>query len=390
MSDVPLGAFLSGGLDSSTVVALMAEFSGRPVKTFAIGFEESDYSEIEDARGVAKQFGTDHQEMVVKPSALDILSNLVWHLDEPFGDSSAVPTYYVCQAARQHVTVALSGDGGDEVFAGYNRYKEIDRYTNMLKIPNWIRHGIIKPLTEILPFTWPGWNLLRAAGQIRNGGLPLGFGIYPYIQDHVYTTDFQKELGNYNPYGQIERILEKSKHLDPVSRFQHLDTIQYLPGDILTKVDRMSMANSLEVRSPLLDYTLVEFMATLPSSLKLQNGVSKYIFRKLCGRILPPSVLTKRKQGFAIPKDHWFKNELRSSAEEILLSSRTLSRGYFRKEILKRMLKHHATGQRDYSTWIWCLIVLEMWFRIFMDQHDFYYTSESRPGRNLNIPVYRA
>jgi asparagine synthase (glutamine-hydrolysing) len=368
MSDVPLGAFLSGGLDSSTIVALMTEFSERPVQTFTIGFEESDYSELEDARVVARYLGTEHHETIVKPSALDILPDLVWHLDEPFGDSSAVPTYYVCRAARQHVTVALSGDGGDEVFAGYTRYQELEHYINMLRVPAWFRRGIIKPLTRATPFTWPGWNYLYAMGTLRDSGLPTGLGLYPYIQEQIYTPDLKRQLRAYDHFEPMKQLLQQARHLDPVSRYQYLDTLQYLPADILTKVDRMSMANSLEVRSPLLDITLVEYMATLPVSLKLRDGVSKYILRQLCGRLLPPAVLTKRKQGFAIPKDRWFQHELRTSAEAILLDPHTLARGYFCKKTMARLLRHHATGQRDYSTWIWCLIVLEMWFRCFLDE----------------------
>jgi len=332
-----------------------------------VGFEESDYSELEDARLVAKHLGTDHYEMMVKPSALDILPDLVWHLDEPFGDSSAVPTYYVCRAARQHVTVALSGDGGDEVFAGYTRYLEMDRYKRMFKVPAWIRRGIIRPLTQGLPFTWPGWNYLYAMGELRDKGLPFGLGMYPYIHGKLYTPDFREELRRYDPFESTDRILRQTEHLDPVSRYQYLDTLQYLPADILPKVDRMSMANSLEVRSPLLDYKLVEYMATLPVSLKLNNGVAKYVLRKFSETLLPSSVLSKKKQGFALPKDRWFREELRTAAEEILLDTRTLSRDYFCKETVKRLLQHHSTGRRDYSTWIWCLIVLEIWFRTFMD-----------------------
>lgn len=367
MSDVPLGAFLSGGLDSSMVVALMAQLVDRPVRTFTIGFEESDYSELEDARVVAKHLGTDHHEMVVKPSALDILPDLVWYLDEPFGDSSAVPTYYVCRAAREHVTVALSGDGGDEVFAGYTRYQQLDRYRRMQQVPAWLRRGLIAPLARALPFTWPGWNYLYAMGRVGREGLPVGLGVYPYIQDKIFTSDFKAQLRDADPLETTKQILSHGGHLDPVSRFQYLDTLQYLPSDILTKVDRMSMGNSLEVRAPLLDYTLVEYVATLPVSLKLRDGVSKYIFRKVATRLLPPSVLSKRKQGFAIPKDRWFQRELRAFAEEILLDRRALARGYFREATLRRMLEHHTTGRRDYSTWIWCLVVLEMWHRVFVD-----------------------
>jgi asparagine synthase (glutamine-hydrolysing) len=367
LSDVPLGAFLSGGLDSSVVVALMTQFSDRPVQTFTIGFEEAAYSELEDARVVARYLGTDHHEMIVKPAAFDILPRLVWHLDEPFGDSSAVPTYYVCQAARQHVTVALSGDGGDEVFAGYMRYQELQRYQRMTRLPAWMKHGIIQPLTAALPFTWPGWNYLYAMGELAADALPSGLGIYPYIQEKLYSPDFQAHLHMHQPHASAQRLLRQVAHLDPISRYQYVDTLQYLPADILNKVDRMSMANSLEVRSPLLDVTLVEYMATLPATLKLRDQVSKYILRKFCGRILPDSVLTKRKQGFALPKDHWFQKELRTAAEDLLLDRKTLIRGYFQPRTLRRLLQQHATGRRDYSVWIWCLIVLEMWFRMFLD-----------------------
>ena len=370
MSDVPLGAFLSGGLDSSAVVALMARMSERPVQTFTIGFEESGYSELEDAKIVAKHLGTDHHELMVKPSAVDVLPDLVWHLDEPFGDSSAVPTYYVCRAARQHVTVALSGDGGDEVFAGYTRYQDLQRYETMLRVPSWFRRGIVKPLARALPFTLPGWNYLHAMGNLGKGESIPQLGIFPYVQEALYSADFKRQLGACNAFDVTDALLARAAHLDPVSRYQYLDTLQYLPADILTKVDRMSMANSLEVRSPLLDYTLVEYMATLPASFKLRGNVSKYIFRNVCGRILPPSILAKRKQGFAIPKDRWFQKELRTSSEEILLDARTLGRGYFRPDTLRRLLNHHATGKRDYSTWIWCLLVLEIWFRLFLDDQE--------------------
>src|SRR5438876_4075603 len=179
ISDVPLGAFLSGGLDSSTVVALMAELSSRPVKTFPIGFEEPDYSEREDARRVARHLGTDHHEMIVKPAALDVLPDLVWHLDEPFADSSALATYYVCQAARQHVTVALSGDGGDEVFAGYVQYQQLDQWRRLRRIPGWIRRGVLPSLSRAVPFTWPGWNAVYAAGRLGDDGIAPNVGVYP-------------------------------------------------------------------------------------------------------------------------------------------------------------------------------------------------------------------
>ncbi len=367
ISDVPLGAFLSGGLDSSTVVALMAELSSRPVKTFSIGFEETDYSELEDARRVARHLGTDHHEMIVKPAALDVLPDLVWHLDEPFADSSALATYYVCQAARQHVTVALSGDGGDEVFAGYVQYQQLDQWRRLRRIPGWIRRGVLPSLSRAVPFTWPGWNAVYAAGRLGDDGIAPNVGVYPYIRDQLVTDELMAQLDGYDPFERSRRLTREAGRLDPVSRSQYLDTLQYLPADILTKVDRMSMANSLEVRAPLLDYTLVEYVATLPVSLKLRGTLSKYLLRKVGERLLPAATLTKAKQGFGIPKDLWFRKTLRPFAEEILLDRQSLARGYFRKDALTRMLRHHATGRRDYSTWIWSLIVLETWCRLFLD-----------------------
>jgi asparagine synthase (glutamine-hydrolysing) len=224
-------------------------------------------------------------------------------------------------------------------------------------------------LAGVLPYTWPGWNYLYAMGKVTAEGIPYRLGLYPYIQTQLYTPDLTRQLRDHDPCQLAEQWLRQAAHLDPVSRYQYLDTLQYLPADILTKVDRMSMANSLEVRSPLLDPTVVEYMATLPVTLKLRGHVSKYILRKLGGRLLPSSVLTKRKQGFAIPAEHWFQKELRTFAEDVLLDPRTLARGYFRPQTVRRLLQQHAAGQRDYSTWIWCLMVLEMWFRLFLDDH---------------------
>jgi asparagine synthase (glutamine-hydrolysing) len=222
-------------------------------------------------------------------------------------------------------------------------------------------------LTGLLPFTWPGWNYLYAVGDLRDGALPSGLGIYPYIQSKVYSADLISQIGEYDAFAQTEELGCQVAHLDPITRYQYLDTRQYLPDDILTKVDRMSMANSLEVRAPLLDYQVVEFMAALPLNYKIRDGVSKRILRQVCGRMLPASVLKKRKQGFALPKGQWFQKELRGAAEEILLDRKTLSRGYFRQDTLEQILRHQARGVRDYSTWIWCLMVLEIWHRLFFD-----------------------
>jgi asparagine synthase (glutamine-hydrolysing) len=228
---------------------------------------------------------------------------------------------------------------------------------------------VLGRLADLLPFEAPGWNHLYAAGHAEPQRFPGGVDLFfPYIRDRLYSAETLRLLKGLNPSEESDRFMKGHVYADPVSRFQYFDTMQYLPGDILAKVDRMSMANSLEVRSPLLDYTVVEYMATLPVSFKLRQGVSKYVLRRVAEKLLPAAVLAKRKQGFALPKDQWFQGELREAATEILLDPKTLSRRYFRESTIKRMLQHHATGRRDYSTWIWCLVILEMWFRVFLDE----------------------
>jgi len=371
ISDVPLGAFLSGGVDSSAVVAMMAAEGGPRVKTFTVGFDEAGYSEIEDARAVARHLGTDHHEETVRPDAMSILPELVWHYDEPFGDSSMVPTWYVCQMARRHVTVALSGDGGDELFAGYTRYRRALEERRLDWIPEPLKRRVLAPLAEALPAGAPARNRLYATAHhsALTGGYDLG--LYPYIKSWLYAPAMRAEVGNGGgnggaslPAGLTVADLEP---LDLVSRLQWIDTVAYLPDDILTKVDRASMAHSLEARAPLLDYTLVDFMARVPSNLKLRDGVSKHLFRKLLAKHLPEAVFTKRKQGFAVPKGEWFRRDLRATARERLLDPRTLARGYFRPERVREVLELHEAGRRDYSDWIWCLLILEEWHRTFID-----------------------
>ena len=365
ISDVPLGAFLSGGLDSSAVVAMMASLGGPRVKTFTIGFDEPGYSEAEDARLVARHLGTDHSEYVVKPEAIGILPDLVWHFDEPFGDSSMVPTWYVCRMARREVTVALSGDGGDELFAGYTRYHRAVAEQRSW-IPGPLRRRLLQPMVDALPVETPARNRLYAMAHHSDMAPGYGLGLYPYIKSWLYAPEMRRG------HNGGERIPDdvtcaELEGVDLVSRLQWMDTMSYLPDDILTKVDRASMAHSLEVRAPLLDYTLVDFMGAVPSSLKLNGGVSKVLFKRLLARYLPESVLTKRKQGFAVPKGAWFQKQLRETARERLLDRRTLERGYFRPEAVRDVLRHHESGRRDYSDWIWCLLVLEEWHRLFLD-----------------------
>ncbi len=367
ISDVPLGAFLSGGVDSSAVVAMMARASSRPVKTFTIGFEEKGYSEIDDARIVSRHLGTEHREYIVKPEAIAILPDLVWHYDEPFGDSSAIPTYYVCQMARRNVTVALSGDGGDELFAGYTRYREALSRRSWGLLPSVVRSRLLAPIAETLPPEWPGRNRLYALAHHSTDAPGYGLGIYPYVKEWLYTPELRSAIAASDPGAGAVRLPRGMRSLDLLSRLQYLDTTRYLPDDILAKVDRASMAHSLEVRAPLLDYELVEYAAGIPPALKLRGGTTKYLFKRLLSRLLPESVFSKPKQGFAVPKGAWFRRELRLAARERLLDGRTLARGYFRRGAVEQLLASHEAGRRDYSDWIWCLLVLEEWHRAFCD-----------------------
>ena len=370
LSDVPVGAFLSGGLDSSAVVGMMAQLSSEPVRTYTIGFEEQGFSEIEDARVIARHFGTLHHELFVRADAIAILPDLVWHLDEPFGDSSAVPSYYVAKLAAQHVKVVLSGDGGDELFAGYTRYQKAMETRPWRWIPRAVRRRLIGSVASSLPIDWPGRNHLYEIGHLTRDSSPESLGIYPYIKERIYSPAMRAELNaSRRTPGAAVAVEEepRSRALDRLSRLQYLDTTQYLPDDILVKVDRTTMAHSLESRAPLLDHLLVSYVATLPPSWKLRGSVSKYLFRQMVARYLPPSALKKKKQGFGIPGGAWFRSDLKEHARERLLDRRALDRGYFDRQTLDRLLTSHAAGRRDYSGWIWCLLVLEEWHRAFID-----------------------
>jgi asparagine synthase (glutamine-hydrolysing) len=371
VSDVPVGAFLSGGLDSSAVVGMMAELMTEPVRTYTIGFTEEGFSEIEDARVVARHFGTRHHEYSVRADAVEILPDLVWHLDEPFGDSSAVPSYYVAKLAAQDVKVVLSGDGGDELFAGYTRYQEALAPKPWRWIPHSVRKTVFGSVAANLPIDWPGRNRLYEMGNMRRDSSPDWMGLYPYIRERIYSRAMRAELNESRRSGGGSATaledLPRLRNLDRLSRLQYLDTMRYLPDDILVKVDRTTMAHSLESRAPLLDHELVSYVATLPPSFKLKDGVSKYLFRKMISRYLPSGILEKKKQGFAIPRETWFRSDLKAHARERLLDPKAIGRGYFDPRILDQVLTYHAAGQRDYSGWIWCLLVLEEWHRAYVD-----------------------
>lgn len=366
ISDVPLGAFLSGGLDSSGVVGLMAHIQREPVSTFTIEFEEADHSEGEMAKLVASHFGTAHHEFTVKPLSFEKLPDLVWHFDEPFGDSSAIPTYSVSKIARDHVTVVLSGDGGDELFGGYSRYQRMTADRWKKHVPVWVREAVIGPLSRYLPLNAPGRNLFLSLGRRSHGDF--GDGIYPYIKDLLFSDGLLEEMKDFTLSYETFPQLGPMCHMHPLSRRQYQDIKLYLPDDILMKVDKMSMAHSLETRAPLLDYTLIEFSTQLPPEWQIHNGVGKAFLRSVLKSYLPAPLFRNPKHGFTIPKRAWFKQELKQYARDILLSRQSRERGLLDVGMVERVLDLHVRGDRDYSKWIWCLLNFELWHQTFMDK----------------------
>jgi asparagine synthase (glutamine-hydrolysing) len=372
ISDVPLGALLSGGVDSSIVVALMARASSAPVKTFSIGFRAEKYDESEHARMVAEQFGTEHHELIVDPDIEDTLSHLTGMLEEPFGDSSMVPTYHVCRMARQHVTVVLSGDGGDELFAGYDRYLISVKRSRFDRIPGWAGVLYRNELHNRLPASVYGRNLAWNASLTARDRYLDSVSYLPALhrERSVFSGDFLASMATLgNPLAQFQNYYDNAPATDALSRLLYLDTKTYLNGDILTKVDRMSMATSLEVRVPMLDHLFVEWVAGLPVQWKLNNGIRKYLLKKLAERLrIPVQLLHRKKQGFALPLEDWMRGEDRTKFFNILLEPRTLQRGYFRPRAVRGMVDEHVHGRRNRSGVLWKMLVLELWHRNFLEK----------------------
>ena len=369
VSDVPIGAFLSGGVDSSAVVAFMAEASPTPIRTFSIGFDEADFDELRFARQVATRYGTDHYELVVKPAALDVLPKLAWHLDEPFADASAIPTYYVSKITREHVTVALSGDGGDESFAGYRRYAQaMALAARMDRGPARMARPLLRLTSRLLPVGARGqaWTGMRGAGTIERYAR-LVTHERPETLRHALSDEWLREAGIVSALRTFEQLLATSGGLDSVSALQYLDMETYLPDDILAKVDRTSMAVSLESRVPLLDHRLLEFVATIPSSLKLVGGVGKHILKRAMAGRLPAEILTRRKMGFGVPLGAWFRGELHGMTHDLLLDPRTRQRGIFNPSWVEGLLRTHDSGRRDCSARLWAVLCLELWMRRWVD-----------------------
>jgi asparagine synthase (glutamine-hydrolysing) len=372
ISEVPLGALLSGGTDSSTVVALMARASGTPVKTFSIGFKNDDFNEGHYARIVAQHFGTEHHELVLEPNVMETVEELTSSLEEPFGDSSMLPTYYVSRMARQHVTVALSGDGGDELFAGYDRYRIHSQRQVFERFPAWGRRLYREQIFPRLP------RNLRGRRFSYNISLPwaeryvdaLSFVSAYEREMPLLTDDFRAILqcGD-DPQNVLKRYFDLAPADDPVSKMLYVDTKTYMVGDILTKVDRMSMLNSLEVRVPILDHQFVEWVAALPSHWKLRGRVQKYILRKLAERIgVPREVLYRKKQGFTLPLVHWLRHELKHMVMTVLLEPRTMQRGYFDQRGIRQLLDDHFSGRKVNTGRIWRLLMFELWHRNYLER----------------------
>ena len=372
MSEVPLGAFLSGGVDSSSVVAVMAGLLNTPVTTCSIGFAEEEFNETDYAREIASRFKTDHHEHVVRADAVGIVEKLAWHYDEPFADSSSVPTYYVSKAAREHVTVALSGDGGDENFAGYRRYY-FDKRENSIRglLPAAIRQPIFRALASLYPKADWAPRIFRGKATFQNlarSPIEAYFrsvsALKSELKEQILHGDLRRQLGDYDSLDVLRSYYDKADTMDPISRIQYVDVKTYLTDDILVKVDRASMAHSLEVRAPILDHKLMELAATIPSSMKLRGMNGKYIFKKTLNEVLPRSVLNRKKMGFGVPLAQWLRNDLREFAHAVIFDQRQDS--FLNDASVNAIWQEHQRGFRDRSTELWSILMFRLWQREFL------------------------
>jgi asparagine synthase (glutamine-hydrolysing) len=371
ISDVPLGAFLSGGVDSSAVVAMMAGLTDGQVNTSSIGFNNREFDESSYAAQVARQYGTKHHLDTVDADDYALVDQLAGLYDEPYADSSAIPTYRVCQLARKHVTVALSGDGGDENFAGYRRYRYAMAEESVRSaFPSGIRKPLFGTLGRIYPKADWAPRMFRAKTTFESLARDTVEGYFhgvsmmsDRVRRQVFSTQFRQRLNGYNAVEVMRRHARNTPTGDPLSLIQYLDMKTYLPGDILTKVDRASMAHALEVRVPLLDHKFVEWASSMPSSVKLKGGEGKHIFKKSMTSYLPDDILYRAKRGFSIPLADWFRGPLKSRVREAVLSPRLLDTGFFNEGTLRNMIDSHEAGTRDNSTYLWQLLMFESFLR---------------------------
>ena len=369
VSDVPLGAFLSGGVDSSLIVAMMAMQSSQPVKTFAVGFTSKDFSELPYAKMVADRYGTDHHEIVVEPDMASVIPEFVRHYGEPFADSSALPTWYLCQYTRTGVTVALSGDGADEAFAGYRRYSHSRTARVLRQLPGPLPSALAKALGSIP---------IPAAQQVRDYGRRLmepehvrflGLAAHIPHEDRLalYGEAMRERFAEDLVARRFGELYAESTATDPVNRLLDLDIQTYLTDDILTKVDIASMAHSLEVRCPLVDQELMVFAASLPGALKLRGLTTKFILREVAKPLLPEKILARRKQGFGLPVDRWLREDLAPLSRDVLLDQTARERGIFNPAAIETLLSQHQRGEPR-GDQIWALMMLELWYRAFIDR----------------------
>jgi len=388
MSDVPLGAFLSGGIDSSSIVALMSQEMNRAARTFSIGFQESSYNESSYARTIANHFKTEHQEFFIEPNAVDLTEKLLAHLDEPFGDFSIFPTYLVSKMAREYVTVALSGDGGDELFAGYDTY--IANRIGMAygKLPRALRNGVVGPILDRLPPTEKKKGLINRAKRFHEGSLlpddlrHTRWMIFMQAAEKglLYSPDVQQKLAGYDPYGMIRKHFRQANTRDDLNRQLYVDLKTYLVDDILVKVDRMSMASSLEARVPFLDHRVVEFSARVKSNMKLQGSTTKYLLKKTMGSLLPKEILNRGKEGFSIPIKNWLKFELHPLMQDVLAPDKIKREGFFDADYVERLKKEHLNGRENHSHRLWALMVFGVW-------QDIYLHGGSKSGQT-RVPIH--
>jgi asparagine synthase (glutamine-hydrolysing) len=376
ISEVPLGAFLSGGVDSSTVVALMAQESSTPVQTFSIGFDEQDFSELKYAKRVAEHVGADYHEFIVRPNALEVLPILVEHYGEPYADSSAIPTYYVSRETRKHVTVALNGDGGDESFAGYERYVAMRIAERYVRIPRSLRKALVEAPVNLLPTSELKRSRFRDAKRfLQAANLPRTERYFRWMSTFnrdakrdLYTADFEAAINGQNVSALLYKWFAKANGAGTLDATMLTDLMTYLPNDLLVKVDIASMANSLEARSPFLDHKLIEFAASLPESIKMQGFETKSLLKKVAARLVPRDVIYRKKMGFGVPVGKWFRGEMKEFVRGVLLSEKSLKRGIMRPEIIERYVGEHTEGRRDHAFQIWTLLMLELWYQRFIDK----------------------
>jgi len=374
-SDVPFGAFLSGGIDSSIIVALMSGMLDRPVKTFSIGFDEQEYDELPYGRIIAKQYKTDHREFIVRPDVIDILPKIIWHYNEPYADSSAIPTFYLSQKTREYVTVALNGDGGDECFAGYSRHLSSHMSCYVQKLTALAGKAAVLKAVGRLPrgkhrhsFTRRVQRYTRALYEKPERRYLRWLCYFDNeMKNDLYDAAFKETVGGEDSAELIEQLYRRADAPAHIDKTLYVDSMSYLPEDLLVKVDIASMAHSLEARSPFVDHKVMEFAAALPPRLKLHGFTKKYLLKACLGKYLPNEIRHRKKMGFGVPIDRWLHRDLKDMVHDVLLDGTSQQRGYFAMGQVKNLLEEHVRGQYNHCYRIWNLLCLELWHRTYMD-----------------------